>query len=87
MISECAFGIKSAFDTKNDIGSVVSENDISSFSDTMILYALKPQTIFFMFVTHTACVSTNEDFASQDFSARVLSVNSCTSSLPTFNLG
>ena len=41
VISESAFNIKSAFDTKSDIGSVVSENDISSLCETMILYALK----------------------------------------------
>ena len=32
-LSDITFAIKSAFDSKSDIGSVLSENDVSSFSD------------------------------------------------------
>ena len=32
-LSDITFAIKSAFDVKSDIGSVVSENDLSLFSD------------------------------------------------------
>ena len=85
-LSDITFAIKSAFDTKSDIGSLRSENDIIIFR-SMIFVFIKTITFnilklyVFMFVTHTACVSTNKNLPSQDFSASVWSVNSCTSRL------
>ena len=56
MISESAFNIKSAFDSKSDIGSLGSENDIS-FSDKCS-YITDIHIYEILFFTHTVRVST-----------------------------